>query len=365
MMRTRVSGAVLALAAIALLAAAPSKGWPAPPLPRVVLRFDTRADGAQAPFFLALARGWYRTAGVEAILEPGEGPEDAARAVQEGRADIGMGDTLAVLSLRARGMRLSIVASLGDRSPLCVFSRSAAGITKPEDLAGKKLGVDPLGISRALFPLFCEGSPLRQEDVTFVPLDPARRLEALAGGSVDAVTGTATEGPALARALGAKDMAVLAWADSGFAPYGACLFVREDAVQRRAPVIRAFLSASFRGWRASLAAPEAAVAAYGKAEAVETAGMAEEIAALTPLFDTKPYRTRGIGWIDGARMEETAAAAGVYLGAPLAGPAASAWTAALLPRPPIRMPAPKPAPAAATPAAAPVMSPAPAKTGGP
>jgi NitT/TauT family transport system substrate-binding protein len=296
---------------------------------------------------------------VDARLVPGDGPEDAAAAVRDGRADFGMADASAVLTLKAQGMPLTIVASLGDKSPICTFSLPASRIAGPRDLAGKTVAVDPFETPRTLFPALAEASGLRQGDVAFLPMDLPRRLEALATGKVDAIFGAAADAPALQKALGLPSLGSFLWADYGFGLYGACLFARSDRVKARA--MAAFLASTLRAWELSLRRPADAVAAYGKYRVVEPSGLVEELGALAPLFNTRAYRTRGIGWMDAGRMRETLAAVTGLLGVPAAFRSEDAYTVALLPRPPVRMRGPQPAvpPAAAPPGAASPAVPAP------
>jgi hypothetical protein len=150
----------------------------------------------------------------------------------------------------------------------------------------------------------------------------------------------------------------------------------------------AFLATALRAWELSLRRPADAVAAYGKYRVIESSGLAEELSALAPLFETRTYRVSGIGWMDAGRMGETLAAVTALMGVPADFQPGDAYSLALLPRPPVRMralppppaapapgpaapavPAPAPAAAPATPAGAarpaPVAPPAAVKTGGP
>src|SRR5215472_858184 len=65
---------------------------------RVLL--DRRPDGAAAPFFLAQAKGLFRTEGVEVGAEAANGSQDAIERVARGDADIAIADFDALIRFR-------------------------------------------------------------------------------------------------------------------------------------------------------------------------------------------------------------------------------------------------------------------------
>lgn len=342
--------AALAAGILALIAL---EAWTAPV--RVSLQFDSPLSASQAPFFLAVTKGWFRSAGVEARLLAGTDQASAIAAVNAGKADIGIADAAAVLAYRSRGMPLVIIASLGDKSSSCAYFLSASKIAAPQDLAGKKIAVDPFDGQAVLFPLFAEANGLRTGDVTFLTMSFPQRIEALATGTADAIFGTLQQNQVLGRAFGRQQLGRLLWADFGFDLYGTCLFVRRDSLGSKPGAIRAFLSAAFKSWEFSLRNPDQAVAALGSFRSIqhdEALQLSDELADLTPLFNTPVYRLRGIGYMDPARMDATLSAVSSRQGIPLSFKTADAMSAALLPKPPVRMPAEKPAAPASAPAAA-------------
>jgi NitT/TauT family transport system substrate-binding protein len=253
-------------------------------------------------------------------------------------------------------MKIRVAASMGDYSALCAYFLSSRGIKEPRDLAGKKVGVDPFDQGRVFFPLLASSNGFRASDVTFLSMPSAERTAALASGSVDAILAPISENRALRRAIGADALSHFLWADFSFIPYGRCIFVREGAVADKPGAIRAFLTAAFKAWDLALRDPDQAAAALGKYRVVpgnlsrELSGMIED---LLPLFDTDAYRTKGIGYLDPARMEATLKAAVDLQSIPLRLGTTEIMSASLLPNPPVKMPARRAPPQATAPAAGP------------
>ncbi len=319
--------------------------WTAPALTRISLRFDSPLGASHAPYYLALERGWYASAGLDVILSPGGDGADAVRAVEAGTADIGAADASVVLAFRVGGTPVKIIASVGDKNPSCAFFISGSGIEKPPDLEKKKIAVDPFDEQRLLFPLFARETGIHPQDVAFQSMESSQRIVALASGSVDATFGILDHAQALGAALGPQRLGRLLWADFGFDLYGTCLFVRESSLKKNPSALRAFLSASFKAWEYALRRPDQAVSAVAKHRTMEPRDMKrleDGLADMKTLFDTSAYRAKGIGHLDAARMERTMRALAEFRGVPVRFAVTDAMTTALLPIPPVKMPKPKP-----------------------
>ncbi len=339
------------------------RAWAAPARTRVTLCFDSPLGPSQAPYYLALEKGWYASAGLDVKLLPGGDGADAVRAVEAGNADIGAADASVVLAYRAGGTPVRIIASVGDKNPSCAFFISGSGIEKPLDLEKKKIAVDPFDEQRLLFPLFARENGIHPQDVAFQSMESSQRIVALASGSVDATFGTLDHAQALGAALGPQRLGRLLWADFGFDLYGTCLFVRESSLKKIPSALRSFLSASFKAWEYAIRHPDQAVSAVAKHRIVDPRDMKrleDGLADVKALFDTPVYRTKGIGCLDAGRMEKTMRALVEFRGVPVRFAVTDAMTIAFLPIPPVKMPKPKPAPAQKGAAAAPeAASPAP------
>ncbi len=317
--------AIVGAAVLALSTATPSWGAPTP----VALALDGPRSSAWAPFLYAADQGTYRAAGLAVtVIAPGGGGS-ALASLAAGTADVAVADAAALLARRAGGARVTIIASLPDRHPACIYTTGGSTIKAPRDLAGKTVAVDPLGIDSLAFPMYLQAAGMRAVDLSLVPLDAAGRIAAVVTGSAQGAVGRVDEEPLPA------GLEALPWADAGFAAYGPCIAARDDVVRTRPAVLRAFVTATLQAWEACLREPERAAAAVAAASGLPPERTAAWLAAERTLFDTETARTRGMGLLEQARIDATRELVERWLDVPIPYPPAEGWTAAFAPKPPV------------------------------
>src|SRR5262249_45931572 len=175
----RLAVAVLAL----LLTVAPT----ARPAERVVFALNWFAVGDHAAYWVALDRGYYRARGLEVELQNSKGSGDSIGKVDTGRADIGLADSAVVIAALGRGAKLKVVGVVFDKTPLNGWSRKEAPVTTPKDMEGKTVGAPPGDGQRQVFPAFAKLNGIDASKVTWVNVEPAAKVPALAERRVDAV----------------------------------------------------------------------------------------------------------------------------------------------------------------------------------
>src|SRR5437763_852690 len=144
-----------------------------------------------APFYAALALGAYRDEGLEVILKSSARPEDAARAVYAGAADVGWGGPMRVMVARDRqpDSDLTCFCEVVTRDPFLLIGRKPCLGFKMADLFGVRLG----SVCEVPTPWCC-----LQEDIRRSGLDPqgldrfsdrtmAQNVVALRAGELDVV----------------------------------------------------------------------------------------------------------------------------------------------------------------------------------
>jgi len=131
--RRGVMGGALALAAAG---SAQAQG-----LERVTIQLKWVTQAQFAGYYVALARGFYRAAGLDVRINPG-GPDIAPpQVIAGGRADVVVEWMPAALAARERGVPLVNIAQPFKRSGLMLTCRAETGIRTPADLRGRTLGV--------------------------------------------------------------------------------------------------------------------------------------------------------------------------------------------------------------------------------
>src|SRR4029450_3857881 len=138
------------------------------------------AVGDHAAYWVALDRGYYKTKGLDVEMQNSKGSGDSIAKVDTGRADVGLADSAVVIAAVGRGAKTKVVGMVFDKTPLHVGGWKDAPIPRPKDLEGKTVGAPPGDGQRQVFPAFARLHGLDQSKVTWVNIEPAAKIPALA-----------------------------------------------------------------------------------------------------------------------------------------------------------------------------------------
>lgn len=142
-------------AALAVLAGA------APALAEMTdIRFTLgwKTQGSDAPFLLALHKGYFEEEGLNVSIDQGEGSAATVTRIMGGAYDAGFGDINAIIQNAAArpGEAPVMVYQLWNRPPFAIVTPKTAGIETPADFEGKTLGGAQGTPTTRLFPVFAE-----------------------------------------------------------------------------------------------------------------------------------------------------------------------------------------------------------------
>src|SRR5229473_1874235 len=158
----RVSLSIALLVAVVLVALALGTPSAQPAPQKVVFALNWFPVGDHAAYWVALEKGYYRQRGLDVDMQNSKGSGDSIAKVDTGRADVGLADSAVVIASSARGTKVKVVGMVFDKSPLNVWSRKDAPITKPKDLEGKTVGAPPGDGQRQMFPAFARLNGIEQ-----------------------------------------------------------------------------------------------------------------------------------------------------------------------------------------------------------
>ncbi len=202
-----------------------------------------------AGYYAAIAKGYYREAGLEVKLIEATPGQDPAATVLSGRAEFGVG-TSDILLLRGQGKPVVVLATIFQHSALVLLSRKASGVNDLHDLHDKPIMIEPL--SAELFAYFrdegVDPAKLHVENHTFDVRD-------LISGRVAAMSGYSTDEPFVLDQVGFEYLAFTPRA-GGIDFYGDNLFTTEEQVRLHPARVKAFREASLKGWDYALAHPQ-------------------------------------------------------------------------------------------------------------
>lgn len=203
--------------------------------------------GASTYLPIAQEAGYFDDRGVDLRTIEMHNTNAAISSVMDGDADVASGPGLPVLKAAMRGGDPLIVLSNAATNVFAVMG--APGVTSPDDLAGRRLGVtapygqDALVMRRALRDWGIDP----ERDVELVAMQRRRKSwEALLDGRVGAMAATVPE-PAAARKLG---LPVLRDFEQERRPYQlGCLVTTRRFADKEPALLRAFLAAAEAGVR--------------------------------------------------------------------------------------------------------------------
>jgi ABC-type nitrate/sulfonate/bicarbonate transport system substrate-binding protein len=273
------------------------------------------ANVENAGEFVAAERGYYTDAGVDLELTPGGPGISVEPLVVAGTALIGLSQPDNVARAREQGAKLKVVATTFQRNPAAVMSLASNPIPTPQDLVGKKLGIQQSGVP--IYDAFFESIDIDPKSIEYVPVqfDPAP----LVSGEVDAFVSFQTNQPIQLATQGIETVTFLL-ADYGFNLFTDSFIVSEDSLadeDKRATILK-ILDATFKGWKDAIADPEMAaqlvVDKYGKSLNLDLEAQILTLKEQIPLIVTEETIANGLGSMSDAAIQtniETLAQSGI------------------------------------------------------
>jgi diguanylate cyclase (GGDEF)-like protein/PAS domain S-box-containing protein len=222
---------------------------PAAALDKVTLQLNWYHQFQFAGYYAAIEQGYYTQAGLDVrIIEATQGV-DPILEVATGKSDFGVAGAKLVTT-RAAGVPVVVLASIFQHSPQVMFSRKQAAALNPKDLLGKRVMLDSAADDLAAW-LKKAGLPPQRLNLVAHSYD----TQDLIKGKVDAMSGSLLDDAWL------FDQAKFPYQassprDGGVDFYGDSLFTSEQMVREHGDRVRAFREASLRGWQYAMAHPE-------------------------------------------------------------------------------------------------------------
>lgn len=232
---------------------------------QIPIRFtlDWAYQGPQAPFLVALYKGYFSEEGLDVTIDRGYGSADAVTKIATGVYDIGFADINSMIEFNVQNpdRALIAIAIVYDYAPFSVVTLRGRGIEKPQDLEGHTLGAPAGDASRRLFPVFAKVTGIDPATISWVTMEPALRERLLVLGQVDAITAHFFTAVLNLKAMGVpeQDIIVLLYAEHGLDLYGNAVMCSPKLLAEKPEAVRAFLRALTRAWHDTIANPEEAV----------------------------------------------------------------------------------------------------------
>jgi putative hydroxymethylpyrimidine transport system substrate-binding protein len=278
----------------------PSGTGPGSTQPFTVM-LDYFANADHAGIYAAQASGEYERAGLDVEIQP---PPDAAaplKLLQAGRVDLAISYEPELLLARDQGADLVAVGALVQKPLTSLMSLGERAITRPEQLAGKRVGTSGLAYQSAYLDTILEQAgvdpgSVKETNVGF------KLTQAMLSKQVDATLGAFWnyEGVDLQRR--GREPEILRMEDLGVPTYNELIFVarRSDLDEQGASKLRRFLQATARGHQLLRERPQVGIEALLEADRGLDRGLQEAVVKATlPVFFAE-QKERPFGYMDPA-----------------------------------------------------------------
>lgn len=228
----------------------------------VSVQLDWVVRGNHAMFFVGKEKGYFAQNGIDVTaIRRGTGSSTTMRMVGNGNAEFGFGDLPTLAIARSQDVPVVALVAVNQKSPMAMISIAAKHkLTKPQDLKGLTLAVQPSGSTAIFTRAFFAANGLTEEDVKRATVSPPYENFLLLG-RVDVVPGYVdAEVPELeAHAGGPGSLSILYGSDWGYNAYGSGLLTSEKVIAEKPDLVQRFVTAYLQAFKSVVENPQEAV----------------------------------------------------------------------------------------------------------
>jgi putative hydroxymethylpyrimidine transport system substrate-binding protein len=272
----------------------------------VELMLDYFPNADHAGIYAAQAGGDFEQAGLDVAIRQPPDPAAPLKQLAAGRVDLAISYEPEVLRARDQGLAVVSVGAIVQKPLTSIISLPEAKIKEPADLRGKTVGTAGIDYQSAylrtiLLEAGVQPDTVKERNVGF-SLTPA-----LLTGKVDAVLGAFWNYEGTELRLKGKRPRIIRMDEAGVPTYNELVLVaNEDALDRDAEKIRAFIGALSRGTRDLRENPDKALDGLLEANPDLDPELQRAAVRVTlPLFF--PPSGKPFGWQDPAQWDAFAA----------------------------------------------------------
>ena len=257
-------------------------------------------------FYAADQLGYYSNENLEVTLVAG-GPEtDPIASVNAGTAQFGVTPGDSIIRAHASGQEPVAISSIFRKSPLIVMALTESGITTPQDLTGKTVGVVSPTLDTTWdiqFIAMLKKMDVDPAGITFVPNEEFYSAADLHTGRMDATSGTFATNELVQAKIDGENVVPIYYGDYGVEFYNNLIFTNAQLISSDPELVQRFVRATLKGYQYAIEHPQEAAAFVLKYdETLDVAFQQATIEAQIPLLDTGDAQ---IGWMDNDIWENT------------------------------------------------------------
>ncbi|MDX3906896.1 MAG: ABC transporter substrate-binding protein [Pigmentiphaga sp.] len=276
----------------------------------IKMTLNWKYEGAQAWFFLAQERGYFKAEGLDVQIDQGEGSAAGIPKVAAGTYTAAFGDMNALIDLAGRRPADAPVGvfMLYNVAPFAVAVKKDSPIKEPKDFEGRTLGGAANDGALKLFPTLAKIAGVDRSKVKISNMAPNLREQMLLRNQVDGVFGYVNTIWFAAKLSGMNpelDMRFIKYADYGLDLYSNTVMFSRKFVKEHPEAVKGFLRALNKAIKDVVADPDAGIAAVLKREPLLKRDLEKEKLLATLKRDmSHPEIARiGLGDVDDARLK--------------------------------------------------------------
>jgi polar amino acid transport system substrate-binding protein len=219
------------------------------PLEKVSLQLQWADQFQFAGYYVAKEKGFYRDAGLDVEIVKFDPKRLVVDEVTEGRSEYGIGRSSLLVS-RMSGKPVVALAAIFQSSPFVLLSKKSANIRTPRDLIGKRIMMTQDFQDTVAIRAMVNSQGMRMEELKFIehsynPLD-------IANGKTDVMACYVSNEPFVLKEKGIETNMINP-EQYGFDFYSDILFTTEREIRAHPERVRAFVTATLKGWRYAFA----------------------------------------------------------------------------------------------------------------
>jgi NitT/TauT family transport system substrate-binding protein len=291
-----------------LFGAAVLAACPAAAQTKVTFSLDGKIEGPDAPFLVAIDRGYFKAEGLDVMVNAAAGSPESIGRVASTTYDMGLADINTLIKFRDANPKnpVKAVFVVYNKPAYAIIGRKSRGVAKPKDLEGKKLGAPAADPAYAQWKIFVQANGIDASKVKVENVGIPVREPMLQNGQVDAITGLSLFSFVNLKGMGvpADDIVVMLMADHGVELYGNSIIVNPKFAAEKPDAAKGFLRALLKGLKYTVRNPSRAIEsvlkrndAAQKTIELERLRMAVQQNILTP-----EVKANGYGSVDNARL---------------------------------------------------------------
>ncbi len=257
-------------------------------LERVTLTLDWYPNADHAGIYAAQAEGFFEEAGLEVEIQQPSDPAAVLQLVAAGQSEFGISYENEMMNAASRDVPVRSVMAIMQEPLNSIISLEEAGISSPEDLAGKKVGYAGQSFGAAVLDTVLREAGEDPSSVEKINVGLDLR-PALVSERVDAVVDAYWNIEAVELAQEGFETDVIRLPEVGVPNYNELVVATSGSYAEENPdLVRRFVGALIEGHRYALENPEAARDALLAANEELDPEVAEETVGLTvPLFEAE------------------------------------------------------------------------------